>query len=135
MNNTNNPEEHYEMHVPLQQFLEERVRRTEAVVQTRMDAMDTAVRLLAKETERRLEHLNGEQGRMKEERGMFLQREAHDVFYREFIAWKLEVNGFIKEYSGGDRQTKDLGSLGFSILAAAASIIGVILMFLHWKGA
>lgn len=120
--------------VSLQQFLEERIKRTEAVFETRVEAMDRAVQLLAKENERRMEHLNGEQGRMKEERGMFLQREAHDVFYREFVAWKIEVNGFIKEYSGGDKQTKDLGSLGFSVIAALASVIGLVLMFLHWKG-
>lgn len=101
-------------------------------VEERFLALDVALKLQAAEYNRRLEHLNGEQARMKDERTAILdqvRREAAitaDGTRKEFYSWRDTVSQFINEQRGKSQGL----SLGWSVLLAALTVIsGIIVAF------
>ena len=71
--------------VTLRELLEVKaaLQKLELLVIERFAAAKQALELQAKEYDRRLDHLNGEQGRMAVDRERFLPRESFEIFKNE----------------------------------------------------
>lgn len=90
----------------------------EAKFTERLKAMDMALQIQAKEYERRLEHLNGEQARIKEERAEQLPRENFELYRKEQEVWRETVNQFTSEERGKEKGL----SVGWAVLLAVLTL-------------
>ena len=111
----------------------------EAKITEQIKAMDRALQIQAKEYERRLEHLNGEQERLSEERQAFLPRERFETYLKEQDTLYNHVNkGYEDRFSTimqfiNEQRGKNQGiNLSWTVLLAVVTLgIGIGAVLVH----
>ena len=111
-------------------LIEERLKSLREIMDAHFESLEKALGLQAKEYERRLNELNGEQSRLREERGRFLPRELYDSFSSDTNKWRDNVNTFIAGSSG---QTQGFDKAWATIIAVVSSFITAVVTWLTVK--
>lgn len=100
----------------LQELTEVRINALEKITDERFASSQMALRLGAKETERRLDLLNGEAERLRLIQATYLPREVYDANYREQNKEISELRDFKANSQGRQATLSVLVSAGISVL-------------------
>lgn len=84
--------------VSLREYLELEIAHLREVLTGQLEHEATALRLQAKEYERRLEDLNGERSRSLEDRAGYVQMDAYTTFIANDAAWKHTTEGILATF-------------------------------------
>ena len=111
-------------------LIDERFKALRELMDAHFESLEKALGLQAHEYERRLAELNGEQSRLREERGRFLPRELYDTFISDTNKWRDNVNTFM---AGSRGQTRGFDKAWAIVVAVVSSLITAIVTWLTVK--
>lgn len=101
--------------------IEERINALRELIEMRFTLFDKALELQAEEYARRLSDLNGEAGRLREERALFLPREVYQTFVEETRKWREITTTTLASMGGQERGVDKTWTTVIALVSAALS--------------
>lgn len=98
---------------------EQRFAAQERALSNALAASDKALAVAAREYERRLEALNGEQARLAADRERFVSQDAYDT-------WRDGVNAALSVGAGKERGIAAVWAVGVVVAALILTVVGLL---------
>ena len=113
--------------VSLRAYVDHRIDALDRLLRQQLIDMEQARTIQAREYERRLDALNGEQARLAADRERFVSRELYEQAFHEWRLWRDAVNAQLAGYQGRERGLSALWVAGIGAASVALALLALLL--------